>query len=404
MKILQLCNKLPYPEKDGGAIAINTLTHSLLDAGCQVKMLAMNTKKHFTDIDSIPEKFRKDTGLETVLMDTTVKARKALLALLRGKSYNISRFYSADFRHKLESILKAEQYDVIQLEGLYLTPYIRSIRKITKAPIILRAHNVEWKIWQMLSQEEKKPLKKTYLLSLSKMLKAYETKAINKCDGLTVFTQTDKKQFIEMGCTVPIEVFPFGIALTNYIPALAAKTPTLFYIGSLDWMPNLHGLEWFLKHVWNKVHLAYPNAEFHVAGRSMPKTLKKEDYPGVLFHGEIEDAYAFMKEHGVQLVPLFAGSGIRIKIIEGMALQKAIITTSVGIEGIDCVHGQDAIVANTSGEFFEAIKSFLDDANYSQQIASNARKYIETAHNISNITSNLLVFYKQLIPEKAVVS
>ena len=106
----------------------------------------------------------------------------------------------------------------------------------------------------------------------------------------------------------------------------------------------------------------------------------------------------------MQLVPLFAGSGIRIKIIEGMALQKAIITTSVGIEGIDCVHGQDAIVANTSGEFFEAIKSFLDDANYSQQIASNARKYIETAHNISNITGNLLVFYKQLIPEKAVVS
>lgn len=403
MKILQLCNKLPYPEKDGGAIAINTLTHALIDSGCKVKMLAMNTKKHFTDINSIPQQFRTATDLETVTIDTTVKAHKALLPLLTGKSYNISRFYSIEFKNKLVSILKAEKFDIIQLEGLYLTPYIASIRKFSNAPIILRAHNVEWMIWDRLAKEESNVLKKPYLSRLAKQLRAYETKIINLCDGITVFIKNDKQQFAEMGCRIPIEIFPFGISLSKYTPATPAKPTSLFYIGSLDWMPNLQGLEWFLQHVWNKVHSTNPSVEFHVAGRNMPAHLNNASYPGVSFHGEIENAIHFMQENGIMLVPLFAGGGIRIKIIEGMALQKPIISSSIGIEGIDCSPGQDVMIANTSREFFNSIKECLDNAGMAHKIGINGRRYAERAYDINTITGNLLEFYKAMISKKTAV-
>lgn len=404
MKILQLCNKVPYPEKDGGVIAINTLTRALIHSGCIVKMLAMNTPKHYVDIHSIPEVFLNETRLETVNVNTDVTAFKAFDALISGKSYNISRFYSDVYKTKLEGILRSEKFDIIQLEGLYLTPYVPYIKALTKAPVILRAHNTEWLIWQMLANKEKPGLKKWYLSHLTKKLKEYETKAINLCDGITVFTQTDKDNFIKMGCKAPIEIIPFGIDISTYQPLPRNNSNTLFFIGALDWLPNLQGLDWFLNNVWPKIHDSYPELKFHVGGRNMPDRYKDANYPGVVFHGEIESARDFMNNYGIMIVPLFAGSGIRVKIIEGMALQKPIITTSVGVEGIDCKNGQDILIANTPDEFYNAVKKLIDASNLVAQVALNGRKYVEIRHDISKITENLLLFYKSLNTNKPVIS
>lgn len=398
MKILQLCNKLPYPEKDGGAIAINTLTHSLTEAGCEVKMLAMNTTRHLTNISSIPLEFRKKTNLETVTVDTRVKAHKALWALITGQSYNISRFYSVQFRNLLESILKKESFDIIQLEGLYLTPYIPYIRKLTSAKIVLRAHNVEHTIWEKLASESK-GLKKIYLAKLAKMLKTYEISVINKCDSITVFTQTDKKQFLEMGCRIAIEVFPFGINLNRYVPTARPKPSTLFFIGALDWMPNIQGLEWFLNKVWGKIHQSFPAAEFHVAGRNMPSYLKEASYPNVRFHGEVEDAISFMKDYSIMISPLFAGGGIRVKIIEGMALGKAIISTTISAQGIDCTPGKEMLITDNPEEFYQTVKRCLESAGFVNNISVNARNYVEAHYNVRIITDNLLQFYNRLLSE-----
>ncbi len=400
MKILQLCNKLPFPEKDGGAIAISTLTQGLITSGCEVKMLAMNTKKHFTPISNVPVKFREETRLEAVPMDTRVKARKALLSLLAKKSYNVSRFYSHDFKNKIVSILKEETFDIILLEGLYLTPYIGYIRRFSKAPVVLRAHNVEWLIWHRLAKEERFRLKRTYLNKLAKQLKEYESQAVNLCDGIMVFTETDKMKLAEMGCKTPVEVFPFGINLNNYLPAPAPETPSLFFIGALDWMPNVQGLEWFLKHAWNQIHTAFPGVTFHIAGRNMPGKWKNASIPGVVFHGQVEDAMEFMKKHSLMIVPLFAGSGIRIKIIEGMALQKPVISTGIGLEGIICVNGNDVMRADTYHEFFDAVKKCFDEEEYMNRIGHNARKTVEEHYNIGSISGGMIRFFSAMIESK----
>lgn len=397
MKILQLCNKVPYPEKDGGVIAINVFTRELLRRGHSVKMLAMNTTKHYINPASIPEEFKKSTGLETVNVNNSVKVTGALKALLKGQSYNISRFHTKAYGQKLSDILSRETFDLIQLEGLYLTPYISLIKQYSKVPVLLKTHNVEWKIWERLAKKEPGFLKKKYLQILAKQLKAYEQEAINKCDGIMAFTKTDVSLYKEMGCKVPIAHIPFGIDISRYIPQKSNEPKTLLFIGSLDWLPNMQGLEWFLNKVWPQLYKVLPDVELHIAGRNMPDILRKNPAPGVIIHGEVDNALAFMQQYNIMIAPLFAGSGVRVKIIEGMALAKCIVATTIGIEGIECTKGKDALVADSAGEFYKTLKHCFEDSGFANEIEKNARKFAEEYHNIEKITENLIAFYNERI-------
>jgi len=401
MKILQLSNKLPFPEKDGGALGISVFTKALLQAGHQVKMLAMNTSRQFIELDSIPQKLKDEIKLETVNVDTSIKPMNALFALLKGESYNVSRFISSEYKNKLSAILKNEPFDIIQIEGLYLAPYIKVIRNLSHAPIIMRAHNIEWMIWQRLANEEKKPLKALYLKKLTAQLKKYEEASINLCDGITTTTIQDMDRLKSMGCKKTIVHIPFGIDTSKYKTAPSEKKPSLFYIGALDWLPNQQGLNWFLEKIWPKVHSAYPAPEFHVAGRNMPEAYKNVSHPNVVFHGEVNDAQAFMNAYEIMLVPLLAGSGVRVKIIEGMAMGKPIITTSVGLEGIECKNGIEVMVADSPEDFGNAIARCIDTPQLIQTLSENARKYALANYDIGKIADNLTRFYKDCINAKA---
>jgi len=397
MKVLQLSNKIPFPEKDGGVIAINAITNGLLNAGCEVKMLAMNTKKHFINLNIIPEKYKNDRHLDVVEIDTSVRPLGALMGLLSGKSYNISRFQSEEFSKKLAEVLQKEKFDIIHLEGLYLTPYLDIIRQYSNAPIILRTHNVEWQIWQKLASEEKSGLKKWYLKKLTKQLKEYEKEVVNLVDGIATITNQDSESFKTAGCKTPMVTVPFGIDLSKYIPQETKHPNSLFYIGALDWLPNLQGMDWFLKNAWNQILAKFPDVEFHIAGRNMPESLRNANYKGVVFHGEVEDAKTFMQQYDIMLVPLFAGSGVRIKILEGMALAKPIITTSVGVEGIKCNFGNDLIVADTPEQFADAVNKYLSDNELKQRVGQNARKFVEDNYDITKTTAHLIDFYNERI-------
>ncbi len=400
MKVLQISNKIPYPEKDGGAIAINAITDGLIQSGCEVKLLAMNTKKHFIDIASIPEKFRNERHLEAVPIDTSVKPLDAFTAMLLGKSYNISRFESEDFRKRLIEILQKEKFDVIHLDGLFVALYLKTIRENSDAPTILRTHNVEWKIWKKLASEEKPGFKKWYLNKLTKQLRRYEEYAINYFDGIATITEVDLNDFKKAGCKVPMVNIPFGIDVSKYNPTACKYPNTLFFIGALDWLPNLQGLDWFLKNVWNDIHTKFPQTQFHVAGRNMPDSLKNSGYKGVIFHGEIEDAKTFMQDYNLMIVPLLAGGGMRVKIIEGMAMGKPIITTDKGIEGIECSFGQEVIVKDSTKDFGEAVCSLIQDSNAALSLGQNGRKLVEEHYDIGKILKKLVQFYEERIKSK----
>ncbi|MCD4731835.1 MAG: glycosyltransferase family 4 protein, partial [Bacteroidales bacterium] len=173
--------------------------------------------------------------------------------------------------------------------------------------------------------------------------------------------------------------------------------PSLFHLGSMNWMPNEEGIKWFIETTWSMVSEKYPDLKFYLAGRMMPEWLEKLSIDNIEVIGEVEDAQEFIKSKAVMIVPLFSGSGIRIKIIEGMALGKAIISTEIGAEGIAYTHGLNILIANTPDEFLKAVRKFVSSKVYCAEVGTNARKLIEENHDLVKITQKLLSFYQRVL-------
>lgn len=398
MNILQICSKPPYPPYDGGSIAMNILTEGLVASGNSVKVLAINTAKHFIDTEKIDSTYRKKTRYESVFINTNIRAVDAFVNLFSTKSYNIERFYSAEFEVRLVQILESEKFDIIQLESLWVTPYLNIIRRHSKAKIVLRSHNVEFVIWERLASNTKNFFKKSYLQLLASRLKKYELALINKYDAIATITEEDQNLFRDHGCQLPMIHIPFGVDLVNYkIDNSSTSNPSVFHIGSMDWMPNLDGIRWVVENVWPQVKERVPHLKLFLAGRNMPQWLKELRIDGIEVIGEVPDAQAFIRSKSIMLVPLFSGGGMRIKIIEGMALGKTIISTEIGAEGIKYENGKEILIANSDKEFADMIVKCALDLSFSEQVGSNARQLIATRYDNSIICLKLVQFYKDLI-------
>lgn len=396
MKILILCNKSPYPPKEGGPIAMNAIIEGLADAGHQVKVLAINSNKYGVDVKNIPESYRIKTGIETVYIDLSIKLADAFLNLFTGKSYHVERFISNAFREKLTGILQNESFDIVQLETLYISPYIETIRKYSDARIVLRAHNIEHLIWERVAAITRNPLKKIYLQHLAKTLRNYELGVLGKFDGIATITGKDGEYFKQMGCQVPMVAIPFGIDIEKIKenPGIVAEFPSLFSIGAMNWMPNEEGIKWFLENVWPLVYRRYPDLKFYIAGRAMPDWLRQTRLPNVVIVGEVDDAFDFMYAKAIEIVPLFSGSGIRIKIIEGMAAGRAIVSTTIGAEGINVEHGENILLADDPESFFNAVSQCVEDESFSKKLGVNARELILKEHSNKVLMQQLVEFYQ----------
>ena len=394
MKVLQLGNKPPYPPVDRGTLAMNSITQGLLAAGCEVRVLAMCSDKHPVLEDRIPDDYRKATRFEAVHVDLGIHLLDAGVAWLCGESYHVKRFVSKEFAARLAEVLREEEFDVVHVESIFLSPYVPLIRKHSKAQVFLRAHNVENEIWQRIARSERNPLKRGYLKHLSLTLRAYEHEHMNDYDGVVGITENDAAYFRAAGCRKPVIAIPFGI--TPSVPdTVEEEANTLFHLGSMDWMPNQEGVKWFLDKVWPTVHKRMPQLTFYVAGRKMPDSLMQLKMEGVKAVGEVPDASSFIASKQINVVPLLSGSGIRVKIIEAMSMGKTVISTTIGAQGIGCTDGKEVLIADTPEQFATQIQRCVDDPAFCRQIGHNAYNFITEAYSPETLTRRLLDFYEK---------
>lgn len=400
MKILLLCNKSPWPPLEGGPIAMNAMVTGLLKAGHQVKVLAINSNKYKIDLQSVQEDFRKQTRLETIYIDLSIKPWPALINLIKGNSYHVVRFITKEFTNALTAILKSEEFDIIQFETLFTSPYLPLIRRLSGAKVILRAHNIEHLLWQRIAAGCRNPVKKIYLNHLASTLKLFEIKMLNQVDGIAAITEKDAEFFRQAAPGIPVTAIPFGIdtregALPVTKPYLISH-PTLFHLGSMNWIPNQEGISWFIRKVWPEVHAKNPELKFHLAGRKMPPWLKNLKEPGIVVDGEVPDAKAYMQSHSIMVVPLFSGSGIRIKIIEGMLAGKAIITTSIGAEGIAFTDGLHLLIANDAECCIKEIEKCLKTPRLIEELGQNAQELVIKNHDNDKLMRKISDFYQNI--------
>lgn len=396
MKILQLCKKFPYPLKDGEVIAIHNLSKALDQLGCQITLLCMNTSKHYFDTSQLPTALSHYQSIHHVNVDNQLKIKDAFLNLFTSDSYHISRFVSASFTEKLIHLLQENKYDVVQMETLYLAPYIPTIKKYSDALIAMRAHNVEHEIWERIAINTSFLPKRWYVSYLSGKLKRFEIQQLQNYDILIPITQKDLAKYESLGFNNQSVLMPIGIDESTYQADYSSyeKDLSISFIGSLDWMPNQEGLQWFINNAWTEILNSYPDLQLHIAGRNTPNWFRQLAQQNVKVHGEVPDARAFINQHSIMIVPLLSGSGMRVKILEGMALGKIVLTTSIGLEGIPATHRENILIADTPAEFLSCIRFCYDNKSQLNEIGEKAKTFIRKEYENTALARKLIDVYK----------
>lgn len=377
MRILLLTPRLPWPPIDGGRIAMSRLAQSLANAGAEVEILSLNPRKHHSDVRASP------LPLQTVEIDTS------RVAFRRDAPFLVARFVSQDFRDALRTTLQRFQPDVVQIESPFLLPYAQDIHG---ARVALRSLNVEFRIWEGLARNERNPLRRLALRYIASSLRRYEVRHLNTPDVVIPISTEDAEDFRRLGCTRPIHVVPCGITLSD-LPDMQPEPRSVGFIGSFDFRPNQEAVAWIVDELWPRV----PDAKLYLAGSSPPEWLRQRAAgKHIEFLGHVPDAEAFLRRMSVVIAPLFAGGGMRIKVLEAMALAKPIVATPLGAGGIDVEHGRDILLAEDAVSFADAVNRLLDEPETASRLGAAARASVGERYNSDALGRGLLAFYEKV--------
>ena len=400
MHLLQLCPRVPYPPTDGGAIAMYDVAAGLAAAGHRVTVLAINTPKHRQPADALAH-LGPNVRLVTVEVDTRLKPRRALRSLLFSDlPYNVERFVSAAVAVRLAELLRTEAIDVVQVEGTFVAWYVDAIRRAAPGvPMVLRAHNVEHTIWHMLAGRRQNPMKTSYLRHLARGLEAFERRYLPRFDAVAAITEPDQQRLLALGCPEPVVFIPAGANLQR-LERQEATSPepySLFMLASFDWLPNQEGLDWLLAHVWPRVRAQHSALTLHLAGKNMPAHIQQlHGRDNIVVHGFVDSAAEFMRQYGLMLVPLLSGGGMRVKIIEGMALGKCILSTRLGAEGISVRSGHDILLADAADDWVAQLGRYARGELPVARIGTEAAATAARRYDNRQVVGQFVALYRQL--------
>lgn len=363
------------------------ITRSLQSAGASVDILSLNPRRQHASADVARGALAPAT-LADCEIDTSAPWRAAWNAASNRLPILVSRFYSRGFARMIVAKLASAPCDVVHLEGQYLLPYVPAIRAATSAPIVLRAQNVEFQTWEGLARN-------AVLRRLTGALQRWEIAHLDDCDAIAAISREDATTFRTLGATRPIGVIPCGVSIGN---TTATGDPRHFYfVGSMLYRPNQQAVRWLARELWPRVRAAHPDARLTVGGSSFPEDLRDEvTAAGIAVVGDFESIAAFSAPFGVMLAPLFSGSGMRIKVLEAMALGKAVIANPLGVGGIDITDGEDVLLAKDTGAFAARIGDCLNDPGLVPRIGSAARRLVVERYSTEQIGRDLLDFYRSL--------
>lgn len=395
--VLIVCNRVPYPLKDGGALAMYAQIKGWHDLGKSVHVLCMNTSRHKIDEKSLPALFHQISSFKMIDIDTDIKAINVLRNLLFSRQpEHAERFYHKGFEQKLIEQVHNIQPDIIQLESIYLDSYVPMLRQHSKAKLIQRLHNIESEVWYRLAKETRHFLKRWYLFNLAKRIAHFEQAAWQHYDALIPISVEDSQTIIRSGIGKPICTIPYSVAVKTNTNASTHLLNKAYHIGAMDWQPNIDAMEWMCTEIVDEVCKVIPDFRFYFAGRNMPQQFLSAQNPNIICAGEVADAEAFIADKGILVVPLRSGSGIRVKTLEAMAASKLVISTAIGIQGIAAQNGVHFIQADSAQAFVKALQWAQEHPEAAQQIALNGAALIRNDYQQSHLMEKMNEFIEKL--------
>ena len=388
-RIIIITNRVPYPLNDGGNMATNAMIYGYKQNGWDVLLLSMNTSRHKISDKVLEEIYQDIHCFKTVDVNNDIKLLPTLANYLFSNQPNhVDRFKSATFEHELKVALVEFRPSVVQIESIYLTQYLETIKENAGVATVLRLHNVEYQIWDRLANSANGLFKTKYLKDLTSRIASYERNAWQEYDLLLPITETDKEMAGHDVEKAHMLTVPYGIYSETIIKS-SGEDWVGYHIGAMDWLPNKEGVEWFLTDVFPEIRRNIPAFEFYFAGRNMPASIEGDGQNGVYNCNEVESADEFISDKKILIVPLKSGGGIRVKILEAMAAGKIVVSTDVGMQGIDAIPDTHYLKANTPADFLSAISWLLSNKKEADGISVAAQKLIADKYDQVKIAQNL---------------
>ena len=310
------------------------------------------------------------------------------IGLLSLEPYNISKYCRPDVRRRLLPLLNEEIYDVIVCDFAIAAGVIPWDSTIPK---VLFTHNVEATIWRRHFDVATNPIWKAISWLEWRKMEAAERRYLRLADKVLTVSEADRDAFLPFVNPEKITVIPTGVDVDYFQPIPVEETAdSLVFTGSMDWLPNEDAILYFVDSILPLIQQQFPNVSFKVVGRNPSRKLQAlaETEKSVRFTGSVEDIRPFLARGSVCIVPLRIGGGTRLKIFEAMAMGKAVVSTSVGAEGLPVRNGENILLADQPRDFAESVISLLKDPNRRQHLGAAARTLVQKNYSWSNVAQN----------------
>lgn len=292
--------------------------------------------------------------------------------------YAVSKFTAPEAVDLLRQWIPQRRFDVAVCDFLCT---VLNFPKTLATPTALFQHNVETVLWRRKAQHEVKLLDRIVSKIEYARMSRFEPRQVRRFHHVIAVSEQDRKAMSTMVRPDHISVVPTGVDLASYTydPSFVPPSPLVVFTGSMDWEPNIDGVEYFCQTVWPRVRAGMPQARFRIVGRNPRARVRALASDSVEVTGSVPSIVEHLRPAAVVVVPLRIGGGTRIKIYEGMAMGKATVSTTVGAEGLDVHHGRDIILADDPGSFADAVGALLRDPTarrrYEAAAAETARQY-----------------------------
>ncbi len=368
------------PLDTGGKIrSFNILRH--LARRHEVTLLSYYGGKRDPDYEA--EITRELPGTQTIATsaldgDAVAQSVDYLWRVWQSAPFAVSKFTEPAVRRTLAAWLGAGKFEVAVCDFLSAS---LNFPQMPATPVVLFQHNVETALWRRMASTEANPLKQlVYRVEAAKMAR-YEQHTLRRFRHVIAVSEHDRREMLAVAPACDIAVVPTGVDTQKYsvAPPATANPPRIVFTGSMDWEPNLDAVTYFCKDIFPRVRSEFPAAIFQIVGRNPHPSVKQLASDSVQVTGTVPSVADYLRDATVVIVPLRVGGGTRLKIFEAMAMGKAVVSTSIGAEGLDVQGGRDLILADDPDAFGEAILLLIRDEglrqNYERAAAKLAVQY-----------------------------
>jgi glycosyltransferase involved in cell wall biosynthesis len=298
----------------------------------------------------------------------------------------------------VRQLLQVEHIDVLHVDQLNM---MRFVPPEWQGTVILDEHNAVWQVFDRLRRGEPNPLKRWFLGRETRIIGKLEGRACSRAQVVLAVSEQDK-QALKMVAdeSTPIEVVPITVDAEHFTSILNARNPQpdrLLTIGTMFWMPNSQGVSWWLHGGYELLRTICPDLTYDIVGARPPRALQllAVRYEGVTLHGYVADTLSFWTRASALAVPILSGGGVRVKILEAMAMGVPVVSTTIGCEGLNVRTGEHLLVADTPEAFAHAIAKILRDKALAVRLAQNARQLILEQYDAKAALQTLDAVYQR---------